>query len=252
MLKKRIIPIQLIHNGRLVKSKRFDNFRDVGDPVKSSHVYSNQDADELIILNIDRKFRNVKETIQILNKINENCFMPVSVGGGVKSIKDAESLFMNGADKIIINTYAYLDKKLLSNIVKIWGSQSLVVSIDVFREISGVYSLKSNCGQKYEDISLQEHLKEMIDLGAGEICCNSINNDGMMCGYDNGLVDIMVNTSSIPVIMCGGAGNFLHLKDILDRNISAVGCGSLFNFGDNNPLRAKSYLKNHNIPLKVI
>lgn len=252
MLKKRIIPVQLIYNNRLVKTKKFNDFRDVGNPIKSSHVYSNQDADELIILNIDRNDRSISGVLKILEKINENCFMPITVGGGIKSLKDAEKLFNYGADKISLNTASFYDKNLIEKIVEIWGSQALTISIDVFKEVSGKYSLKSNCGQHYEKVSLKEHIKQMIDIGIGEIFCNSINNDGMMQGYDIELVKTLSSISSVPVIICGGAGNFYHLKDVLEQNISAVGCGSLFNFGDNNPMRAKAFLKNYNIPLKVI
>ena len=252
MLKKRIIPVELLINGRLVKTVEFDGFRDVGDPLKSSQVYSDQDADELIFLNIDRNNRNVKETANYLKKITQKCFMPIAVGGRIRTIEDAQLLFNSGADKIIINTAAYSNVSLLIEIINRWGGQSLVISIDAFQLPDKQYIVKSECGMKNERISLIEHIKLMSNIGVGEIMINSINNDGVMNGYDLTLLKLILKTCRTPLIVCGGAGCFLDLKNALELGVSAVACGSLFNFGDNNPLRAKAFLKNHGMPLKKI
>ncbi len=134
MLKNRIIPVELLHKGRLGKSIQVDSFRDVGDPLKSSQVYSDQDADELILLNVDREFRDPKETANFLQKISTKCFMPIAAGGGITTIEDATLLFQAGADKVVVNTAAFTNNDLLSEIVKRWGSQALVISIDVSKD----------------------------------------------------------------------------------------------------------------------
>ncbi|MBT8534587.1 imidazole glycerol phosphate synthase subunit HisF [Polynucleobacter paneuropaeus] len=252
MLKKRIIPVELLLGGRLVKTLKFDTWRDVGDPLKSSQVYSDQDADELIILNIDRDQRNVVETASYIRDIAGKCFMPLAVGGGINSLQDAKVLFDAGADKVVINSAAYSNLDLLNKIAQRWGNQAIVISIDVLRDETSNYSLKSNCGRSDERVDLISHVKSVVNSGAGEILVNSINDDGVMNGYDCRLIDILRPLSSVPLIICGGAGNYSHLKDAFSRGANAAACGSLFNFGDNNPLRAKAFLKNYEVPLKRI
>lgn len=252
MLKRRIIPVELLRQGRLVKTVAFGAFRDVGDPLKSSQVYSDQDADELFLLNIDREHRDPCETARTLHDIAGKCFMPIAVGGGVRTIDDAKLLFEAGADKVVVNTAAYSDPALLAGIISRWGGQALVVSIDVSCLAEGRYVLKSECGRQAEAVGAVEHVQAMIGMGAGEILINSIDNDGAMNGYDLALIRLLRPVCSVPMIVCGGAGNYLHLKDAFELGVNAVACGSLFNFGDNNPLRAKAFLKNYNVPLKRI
>lgn len=252
MLKKRIIPVELLHKGRLVKSVQFDAFRDVGDPLKSSQVYSDQDADELIFLNVDRDNRDPNETANFLQQISTRCFMPIAAGGGITTIEDAALLFQAGADKVVVNSAAFTNNDLLFEIVKRWGSQAIVISIDVSKDIDGNYVIKSNCGTVIEQIDLLDHVRSMIDVGAGEIMVNSIDNDGVMEGYDLTLIEYILTTCTIPLIVCGGAGHYIHLYEALNKHASAVACGSMFNFGDNSPLRAKAFLKNYDVPLKKI
>jgi len=252
MLKRRIIPVQLLLNGRLVKTVGFDRYRDVGDPLKSALVYSDQDADELILLNIGREGRNSRETAAQLHAISGKCFMPLTVGGGVRSVDDAALLFTAGADKVVVNSAAYSDPGLISAITDRWGCQSLVVSIDVLRRADGSYELRSDCGRKSEGIDPLAHMLTMLDAGAGELLINSMQNDGVMAGYDLDIVRKLRQFCRVPLIVCGGAGHYQHLKDAFDLGVNAVACGSLFNFGDNNPLRAKSFLKNYDVPLKKI
>ena len=254
MLKKRIIPVQLLLDDRLVKTVQFDSFRDVGNPVTSSKVYSDQDADELIFLNIDRNARSIDTLLSLLEKVSEVCFMPLTVGGGIGSVEDAAKLIENGADKVSLNSICYENSKIIKEIAERFGRQAVVVSIDVrYDEKSAVYRLYSQCGRKEELISIEEHIANVIANGAGELLINSIEQDGMMNGYDLALLKTVTALSTIPVIICGGAGSFLHLQEAFEMaEVSAVACGSLFNFGDNNPLRAKAFLKNYNIPLKTI
>lgn len=251
MLKKRIIPIQLFSESRLLKTKQFNDPRDVGDPVMSSKVYSSQDADELILLDIQRKNRSISQLIKIAEQINEQCFVPLTIGGGINTLESAESLFKVGADKILVNSVAYLNPDLITQIANSAGRQAVVVGIDVMK-IDGKYQLFSSCGKKAEYVNLTQHLKKVIESGAGEILIQSIDQDGMMKGYDLELLDLVSNHCDVPIIIAGGAGKFQDLHDALINGASAVACGSLFNFGDNNPLRAKAFLKNLGVPLKNI
>jgi cyclase len=252
MLKRRIIPIQLLLNGRLVKSTRFDSFRDVGDPLKSSQVYADQDADELLLLNVARERRDVTATAGYLRQIAEACFMPIAAGGGITSIDDASTLFAAGADKVVINSAAYDRPDLLQEIARRYGSQALTISIDVLRDRSGTYRPHLDCGRRPAAVTLDNHVARMSELGAGEIMINSVDNDGVMRGYDLELLARVRQNCTLPLIICGGAGDSTHLLDAFHGGADAVACGSLFNFGDNNPLRVKAFLKNRDVPLKRI
>lgn len=252
MIKKRIIPIQLLINNRLVKTVNFDSYRDVGNPVTSSRVYCDQDADELVFLNINREKRCINELIELLKKVSEECFMPLSIGGGITCLKDAEKLIINGADKVVLNSICYKNTDLITEIADKFGSQAVVVSIDVKKEDND-YKLYSNCGRRGEDRYLEEHIYKCTEAKAGEILINSIDKDGTMSGYDIDLIESVMKYTTLPVIGCGGSGNTDHLKEaFLKTDVSALACGSIFNFADNNPLRAKAALSNCNIPLKQI
>jgi cyclase len=254
MLKKRIIPVQLLLNNRLVKTKSFDKYIDVGNPIRSSKTYNDSDADELIFLNIDKKDRSVKPLLKVLEEVSKACFMPLALGGGIKNLDDIKNLFRSGADKIIINSKIYENYDLITKSSDLFGKQSIVISIDVKKNYNNKeYELFSECGQKKENISLQDHLKKCEKSGAGEIFIISIDNDGLMKGYDINLISQVVESCNLPIIACGGAGNFNHMKDAFEKtNISALACGSLFNFGDNNPIRAKSFLQNYNLNFKIV
>ena len=252
MLKRRIIPVELLANGRLVKSVGFGAYRDVGDPVKSSKVYSDQDADELLILNVVRGPDAVSLLAAQLRRIARECFVPITAGGGIRSIEDATLLFEAGADKVSVCTAAFHDLPLLEQIATRYGSQALVVCIDVRRLADGTLVLMSDCGTQAQAEDLGAHLRKVADAGAGEILIQSIGRDGTMVGYDLPLIHQVCVTTALPVIALGGAGQIIHLKDAFDQGAEAAACGSLFNFGDNNPLRAKALLKNYDVPLKKI
>ena len=251
MLKRRIIPIELLSGERLVKTIVFSDPRDVGDPVMSSKVYSDQDADELVLLCIDRNKQTIHKLVDFVKRIAEHCFVPFTVGGGITKIQDAEMLFDAGADKVLINTASYSDPLLISNIARQYGKQAVVVGIDICID-QARYALYSDGGRKKENVHLQDHIAKVVTAGAGELLVQSIDRDGVMNGYDINLLKQVIALSPVPVIAAGGAGHFLHLKEAFDAGADAAACGSLFNFGDNNPLRAKSFLKNHGIPLKRV
>lgn len=254
MLKKRIIPVQLLIDDRLVKTVKFDGYRDVGDPVSSSKVYNAQYADELVFLNINRSERTISPLVRLLDRVSEVIFMPLALGGGIRSVADAVRLIRSGADKVIVNSAVFRDYDFVSQIAAEFGSQAVVVSLDARRDPGTEdYVLYSNCGRVAEDVSLEEHVGRVTEGGAGEILINSIDRDGTMKGYDMPLINRVVETTELPVIGCGGAGHYNHLKEaFLETGVSALACGSLFNFGDNNPIRAKAFLSNYGLSFKVV
>jgi len=251
MLKKRIIPILLYANGRLVKSFKFDNFRDVGDPVRSSKVYSDQDADELIVLNVNRGFKDTKEFSEVISEISKVCFVPLTVGGGIKNIEDAKLLFNSGADKIALTTAPLMNISLVEKLSNLYGRQAIVVGVDLGL-IAGEYKIHSNNGKVMHNYLIEDYIKRVIFSGAGELLLQVIDCDGAMSGYQLSCLNRVLSSSTVPVICGSGSGNFDHLKQALELGADAVACGSLFNFGDNNPLRAKAYLVNYGIPLKRV
>lgn len=254
MIKKRIIPVQLLINNRLVKTVNFDSYRDVGNPITSSKVYCSQDADELVFLNINREKRCIDELVELIKKVSEVCFMPLAIGGGINELNDVERLISNGADKVVLNSCCYSNTELITHIANKFGAQAVIVSIDVkFDPKSKQYRLYSNCGRNLENISLKQHIKKVTEHKAGEIFINSIDKDGTMSGYDINLIKEVMSYTNIPVIACGGSGNYEQLKEaFLQTDVSALACGSIFNFADNNPIRAKAALSNYNIPFKKI
>jgi len=253
MLKRRIIPVQLLLDGRLVKTVRFGEWRDVGDPVKSSAVYNSQYADELIFLNIDRKGGSVKPLADLLHAVSEVCFMPLCVGGGVRSFDDAAYLIQNGADKVVINTAAYCDPHILSRVAERFGSQAVVVGIDARLGADGGYVALSNCGRDVAAVPVEEHMRLCEAAGAGEFLIQSVDRDGTMEGFDLALLRLACSAGKVPVIGCGGSGQYNHLKEaFLETGVNALACGSLFNFSDSNPLRAKAFLSNYGLQFKVV
>lgn len=254
MIKKRLIPILLLDNGRLIKTKQFDSFREVGSPISSAKVYSNSDADELVFLNIARHEKSIDSLVSLLQKVSEVCFMPLAVGGGIKSLQDAEILIKNGADKVIINSACYDNPNLISQISDKLGAQAVIVAIDVrLNPLTQEYQLYSDCGRQLQNVSLQAHIEVCTTNRAGEIMIQSIDKDGMMTGYDIELIKQTMNYTRLPVIASGGSGNYEQLKEaFLTTNVSALGCGSIFNFSDSNPIRAKAFLSNYAIPVKLM
>ena len=249
MLKKRIIPLLLLSKARMVKGKQFTQFRDTGDAVSAARIYNAQNADELIFLDIDANrdgssFDVLEETVK---RVAAECFMPLTVGGGIDSVDKIRRLLLAGADKVAITTAAHTDPDLINAAASLFGRQCLVVGLDIKQQ-----HLYTHCGTQQSTHSLQDFVQDMTARGAGEFLINSIDNDGMMAGYDLELVNEVRRHTDRPLIIAGGAGTFMHLVDAFKQtSVDAVACASLFHFGDNNPIRARSYLLNQNIPMKL-
>lgn len=252
MLKKRIVPIQLLKQGRLVKGVGFDRYRDVGDPVTSSAIYNANYVDELITLNINEPGSGVQPLLAVLDDISRVAFMPMAVGGGIRSEHDAIALISRGADKVVLNSICYRDPNVVRRIANRFGVQAVVCMIDV-RRSGNDFHLFSDHGRHPENVDLATHITRCQNAGAGEIVVQSIDRDGSMSGYDIELAKTAMELATVPVLVAGGAGNYDHLKALfLETEVSAAVCGSIFNFSDSNPLRAKAFLANYGLPFKQV
>lgn len=252
MLKKRVIPVLLLRDGRMVKGTQFSNYRDTGSPKTAVRIYSAQDADELVFLDIQGNQRTQKVLADIVSEASTECFMPLAAGGGIESIDDVRELLLAGADKVVVTTAAVTNPTLISEIAERFGSQCVVAGIDYRRSENGP-KVWIRCGTVPTDLDPVEHAKSLVKLGAGEILLNSIDRDGTMQGYDLDMAERVARAVPVPVIVSCGAGNFMHLVELLrDTGASAAACASLFHFGDNNPIRARSYLRNIGIPMRMV
>ena len=250
--KLRIIPVLLLKKGRMVKGKQFSDFRDTGDPIFASRIYNAQYVDELIFLDIDATNEKRETNFSVIEEVSKECFMPLTIGGGVSTVEQIRKLLSSGADKVVINTEAINNLEFIKQAANIFGSQCIIIGIDVRKE-NKEYIIFSNSGKVRTSISLIEYISKVEELGAGEIFINSIDNDGMMKGYDNDLINLVMHNTNLPVIACGGAGNLMHLVDTYNEtNVSALAMASIYHFGDNNPVRARSYLKNQDVPIKTV
>jgi cyclase len=233
MLKTRIIPTLLCRGRELVKGERFNSWRRVGNTLQAARVHNLRQVDELCVLNVSGGPIEVED----VRAITADTFMPVSIGGGVRDMVDAWSLLGSGADKVVINTAALHDPKLITQMASKFGSQSVVVSIDVMHNF-----VRAKNGTQQTGRLPVEWAKEVESLGAGEILLTSIEHDGRMQGYDYGLIQAVANAVGIPVIAAGGAGNYSHLGMALDAGAHAVAAGAMFIFTDQTPQGAASYL----------
>tara|TARA_A100001015_G_scaffold33294_1_gene36948 strand:- start:6860 stop:7621 length:762 start_codon:yes stop_codon:yes gene_type:complete len=252
MLKKRIIPVLLLKDKRMVKGKKFKDFKDTGEPKTAIRIYSAQDADELVFLDIENNSSSLGNLIEIVKQASEECFMPLAAGGGISDINQVRELLKAGADKIVVNTSCVENPSLIKEISEEFGEQCVIGSID-YKISNNLREVWIKSGKLNTNLDPLEHAKNLIKLGAGEILLNSIDRDGMMEGYDLEYADKVSREINVPLIVCGGAGNYMHLADLLkNTSISAAACASLFHFGDNNPIRARSYLKNLDIPMRML
>jgi cyclase len=217
----------------------------------ATRVYNAQSADELILLDIEATLEARRATLDVVERVSEEAFMPLTVGGGIRSIEDARDLLVAGADKVAITTAAALTPLLISEVAQTFGSQAVVAGIDMRREGSKLV-VHTHCGRTPTTVDFAEHIMTLDRLDAGEFLLNSIDRDGMMQGYDLEAIRLAYEITKKPIIACGGAGNYGHLDAAFKAGAHGVACASLFHFGDNNPPRVRSYLKNIGYPVKNI
>lgn len=252
MLKIRVIPTLLWKNIGLVKGKGFDSWRRVGSILPAIRVYDTRQVDELILVDINATDEKRIPDIETVSEISCECFVPFTIGGGIKNTKDIKALLRAGADKVAINTAAYTNPEIITQGSKLFGSQCIVASIDAKREKNGKHICFSHSGQKREGIEVGEWAKTLEKLGAGEILITSIENDGEMVGYDINLIKTVSSNVSIPVIASGGAGNYEHMYQAIKKGgASAVAAASIFHYTEQTPLEAKEYLATKKIPVRI-
>lgn len=251
MLKARIIPTLLWKNFGLVKGVGFDSWRRVGPVLPAIMVYNRREIDELILVDITASNEEEEPDAESVSDFADACFVPLTVGGGVTNISQVQRLLRAGADKISINSAAFFNPKLITEIAKRFGTQCVVASIDARRFDDGTYKCYSHAGTVETNRSPSGWAHELVDKGAGEILITSIERDGTMQGYDLELIESVVNAVNVPVIASGGAGNFEHMRQaIQDAGASAVAAASIFHFTQQTPAEAKAALAAAGIPVR--
>ena len=250
MLKNRIIPCLDVKNGRVVKGINFVDLKDAGDPVEQAKIYSDGGADEICFLDITASNENRNTIYEVVKKTSKKCFVPLIVGGGVRSIKDVNKLLNCGADKVSINTAAVQNSEVIVESSKKFGSQCIVVAIDA-KKNNDNWKVFTHGGRNNSGIDAIEFAKKMEDSGAGELLVTSMDRDGTQKGYDIALMSQISSKVNIPVIASGGVGNLDHLVDgIKLGKASAVLAASIFHYGKYSIQEAKDYLDLKGIPVR--
>ena len=252
MLKIRIIPCLDVKDGRVVKGVNFLNLQDAGDPVLIAESYDNAGADELCFLDIGATLENRRVTLELVKQTAEKCFMPITVGGGVRKIEDVRNLLLNGADKVSFNSSAIREPEIIYKSAKKFGSQCIVVAIDAKQTRDEKWEIFTHGGTRETGIDAVMFAKEMVARGAGEILVTSMDRDGTKDGYDIPLTRNIAAAVNVPIIASGGAGSVDHLVEVIkEGKASAVLAASIFHFGSLTIEAAKSHLKKCGIPVRV-
>ena len=251
MLKNRIIPCLDVKNGRVVKGINFVNLKDAGDPVEQAKIYSDSGADEICFLDITASNENRDTIYDVVERTSKNCFVPLTVGGGVRSVEDVKKLLNCGADKVSINTAAVQNLKVVEESSKKFGSQCIVVAIDA-KKNDDIWEVFTHGGRNSTGIDAIEYATKMENCGAGELLVTSMDRDGTQIGYDNELLSKISSIVNIPIIASGGVGNLEHLVDgIKIGKASAVLAASIFHYGTYTISDAKKYLNKNQIPVRM-
>ena len=253
MLKSRIIPCLDVNNGRVVKGTNFINLQDAGDPVEVAKLYDAQGADELCFLDITASHENRDTIFEIVQKTAEVCFMPLTVGGGINKVEHIRKLLLSGADKVSINSAAVSDRNLVREAAEKFGSQCIVVAIDVKKnDAEDVWEVYTHGGRVNTGLDVMKYAKNIEALGAGELLVTSMDRDGTKKGFDNKLMKQITELVSVPVIASGGVGNLQHLVDgVKIGKADAVLAASIFHFGDFTVGEAKIFMKDQGIEVRI-
>jgi cyclase len=230
MLRYRVIPVLLLKNNGLVKTTRFRKPIYIGDPINAVKIFNEKEVDELVLLDITATINKREPDYPRIEEIVSEAFMPIGYGGGINKLEQIEKLFKLGVEKVILNTSAQMNPLLLSQASQIFGNQSIVVAIDVKKDFFGKTKIYTHSGTRKQETDLYSFLRKAIEYGAGEIFINSIDNDGLMKGYNLELIQQVSETVSIPVIACGGAGNVQDFSRAIKAGASAVSAGAMFVF----------------------
>ena len=248
MLKVRIIPALTFNGLSLVKTKNFSRPRIVGNPIQAARVYNSRNVDELIFVDINATIQKRKINTNLVKKVIDECFMPVTIGGGINTFEDINDLLRIGADKVIIKTKAIKDSEFIESAVKYFGSQCISIAVDVYKEnnqffIKNIFDVK---------LPLNEFIPEMVNCNVGEFVVNSVDNDGMMDGFNHKLFDTIHKLSGIPTVALGGAGTPKHFEDLYNSGFKGAMAGSsIYHFTQFTPLDVKHHLLKNKVPIRL-
>ena len=248
MLKVRIIPILLLRGNSIVKSVKFDEHRMIGDAVTAVKVFSARKADELIVLDIDAQSK--QPDFSLIRRLSRHSFLPLTIGGGIKNLDMADNLFRFGADKVTLNSLFFNDIKTVKKIVKRFGAQAVTLSLD-FKKKDNKYVAYFDGGKQESGLGLDEIFERIKDSGVGELLLNSIDEDGVMNGYDLQLLKIFRERIDIPIIIAGGCGNKDHMYEAVNSGADAISAGSIFHWVGESIISLKKDLDLKNIPVRL-
>ncbi len=253
MLKVRVIPCLDIKDGRVVKGVNFVGLRDAGDPVEQAIIYDAAGADELCFLDITASHEARGTLLDVVHRTAEVCFMPLTVGGGVRTLEDIRALLLAGADKVSINTAAVKRPEFIREAAEKFGSQCIVAAIDAKKADSGKFEIFTHGGRQAAGIDAVEYAKKVVSLGAGEILLTSMDRDGTKKGYDLPLTRAIADAATVPVIASGGVGTLEDLvKGVTEGHASAVLAASIFHFGEVSVAQAKAALAAAGLPTRDV
>ena len=252
MLAKRIIPCLDVHDGKVVKGVNFVNLRDAGDPVELARYYSQQGADEIVFLDITATYEKRDTIIDVVRRTAQQVFVPLTVGGGIRTVEDFKDILRAGADKISVNSAAIQNKDLIAQAAERFGSQCVVLAIDARRDEDGTYQVYSAGGRIPIGLDAIEWAKEGAALGAGEILLTSMDKDGTKSGFELELTDRVARAVGVPVIASGGCGRLEHFSQVFQQTgADAALAASLFHFGELTIPAVKEHLKQNGIPVRL-
>ncbi|NDB66595.1 MAG: imidazole glycerol phosphate synthase subunit HisF [Methylocystaceae bacterium] len=252
MLKYRVIPCLDVKDGRVVKGVNFVDLRDAGDPVESAMAYDKAGADELCFLDITASHENRGTILDVVQRTAEACFMPLTVGGGIKDIQDISKLLLAGADKVSIMTAAVNNRNFVKEAAEKFGSQCIVVAIDAKQTSPGHWEIFTHGGRTPTGLDAIAYAKEVVELGAGEILLTSMDRDGTKSGFDLALTRKIADSIKVPLIASGGVGNLDHLVEgIREGHATAVLAASIFHFGEYTIRQAKEHMIGAGLPMRM-